>query len=95
MSYPRLFEELPTKRFAGLICARGVAANYHGLTIARLLALKLGSRPRAMLSYLPRPLAREAARALARQAGPGRPGSATLFLALLREAEGRAEEGDR
>jgi hypothetical protein len=90
-----LFKELPTKRFAGLICARGIAANYHGLSIARLLALKLGTRPRDMLSYLPRPLAREAARAMARQAGPGRPGSAALFLALLREAEGRADEGEQ
>jgi hypothetical protein len=83
MSYPRLFRELPTQRFVTANAARWAGANYHGIRIARLLAEKLGTRPRAVLSFMPRPLAREAARALSH----GRPGAAAQFLELLRTME--------
>ena len=87
MSYPRLFKELPTQRFVGVFTARAAAANYHGARIARLLALKLGTRPRAILPFLPKPLAREAARELYR----GRARSASAFLEMLL-AEERGDE---
>ncbi|HYC64000.1 MAG TPA: hypothetical protein VEC14_04645 [Reyranellaceae bacterium] len=83
MSYPRLFTDLPTRRFVAANTARWARANYHGARIAELLALKLGTRPRAILPFLPRPLAREAAWAMSR----GRPQSAVLFLQLLRAEE--------
>lgn len=88
MSYPRLFAELPTRRFITATTARWAGANYHGERIARLLAVKLGIRPRAVLSFMPPPLAREAARAMSR----GRPRSAALFLELLRDMEPGAQD---
>lgn len=93
MSYPRLFGQLPTQRFATLLTARTAAANYHGVRIARLLAVKLGTRPHAVLRFMPRPLAREAARELCREpprlAGPclAGPRSALRFLEPLRTGE--------
>ena len=83
MSYPRLFTELPTQRFVTATAARWAKSNYHGARIAELLAGKLGTSPRAVLSFMPRPLAREAAWALSR----GRPRSAALFRELLRAME--------
>ncbi len=40
MSYPRLYDQLPTRRFATVFSGRAAAANYHGVRIARLLAAK-------------------------------------------------------
>ena len=87
MSYPRLFADLPTRRFVAANAARWAQANYHGARIAELLALKLGTRPRAVLPFLPRPLAREAAWAMSRAKSQGRAQSAALFLQLLRLEE--------
>lgn len=56
MSYPGLYDQLPTRRIA--------TANCHGARIARLLAVKMGLRPAEVLPLMARPLAREAARAL-------------------------------
>jgi predicted RecB family endonuclease len=64
MSYPKLYDQLPTRRFATVFGGRAAAANYHGVRIARLLALKMGLRPIDVLPFMARPLAREAARAL-------------------------------
>jgi len=64
MSYPRLYDRLPTQRFATVFGGRAAAANYHGVRIARLLAAKMGLRPVDVLPLMARPLAREAARAL-------------------------------
>ena len=64
MSYPRLYDRLPTQRFATAFGGRSAAANYHGARIARLLAAKMGLRPVDVLPFMARPLAREAARAL-------------------------------
>lgn len=64
MSYPRLYDQLPTRRFATAFGGRAAAANYHGVRIARLLAAKMGLRPVDVLPFMARPLAREAARAL-------------------------------
>lgn len=64
MSYPRLYDQLPTRRFATAFGGRAAAANYHGVRIARLLAVKMGLRPIDVLPFMARPLAREAARAL-------------------------------
>ena len=64
MSYPRLYDQLPTRRFATAFGGRAAAANYHGARIARLLAVKMGLRPAEVLPLMARPLAREAARAL-------------------------------
>ncbi|MEI7875083.1 MAG: hypothetical protein WCK95_23345 [Alphaproteobacteria bacterium] len=69
MSYPRLYDQLPTQRFATAFGGRAAAANYHGVRIARLLAIKMGLRPVDVLPFMARPLAREAARALGRSAG--------------------------
>jgi len=68
MSYPRLYDQLPTQRFATAFGGRVAAANYHGVRIARLLAVKMGFRPADVLPFMARPLAREAARALGRSA---------------------------
>lgn len=64
MSYPRLYDQLPTQRFATAFGGRAAAANYHGVRIARLLAVKMGLRPVDVLPFMARPLAREAARVL-------------------------------
>ncbi|MCF8533377.1 MAG: hypothetical protein K9G48_10275 [Reyranella sp.] len=64
MSYPRFYDQLPTRRFATAFGGRAAAANYHGARIARLLADKMGLRPVDVLPLMARPLAREAARAL-------------------------------
>jgi predicted RecB family endonuclease len=64
MSYPRLYDQLPTRRFATAFGGRAAAANYHGVRIARLLAVKMGLRPVDVLPFMARPLAREAAREL-------------------------------
>jgi hypothetical protein len=64
MSYPRLYDQLPTRRFATAFGGRAAAANYHGVRIARLLAIKMGLRPADVLPFMARPLAREAAREL-------------------------------
>lgn len=64
MSYPKLYDRLPTQRFATAFGGRAAAANYHGARIARLLAAKMGLRPADVLPFMARPLAREAARAL-------------------------------
>ncbi len=64
MSYPKLYDRLPTQRFATTFGGRAAAANYHGAWIARLLAAKMGLRPVDVLPFMARPLAREAARAL-------------------------------
>jgi hypothetical protein len=64
MSYPRLYDQLPTRRFATAFGGRAAAANYHGVRIARLLAVKMGLRPVDVLPFMARPLAREAARGL-------------------------------
>jgi hypothetical protein len=64
MSYPKLYDQLPTRRFATAFGGRAAAANYHGVRIARLLAVKMGLRPVDVLPFMARPLAREAARAL-------------------------------
>lgn len=37
MSYPGLYDQLPTQRFATAFCGRAAACNYHGVRIARLL----------------------------------------------------------
>ena len=68
MSYPRLYDQLPTRRFATAFGGRAAAANYHGVRIARLLAVKMGFQPADVLPLMARPLAREAARALGRSA---------------------------
>ena len=64
MSYPRLYDQLPTRRFATSFGGRAAAGNYHGVRIARLLAVKMGLRPVDVLPFMARPLAREAAHAL-------------------------------
>ena len=64
MSYPRFYDQLPTRRFATVSGGRAAAANYHGVRIARLLAAQMGLRPVDVLPFMARPLAREAARAL-------------------------------
>lgn len=64
MSYPRLYDQLPTRRFATAFGGRAAAANYHGVRIARLLAVKMGVRPVDVLPFMAPPLAREAARVL-------------------------------
>lgn len=64
MSYPRLYDQLPTRRFATAFGGRAAAANYHGVRIARLPAVKMGLRPVDVLPFMARPLAREAAREL-------------------------------
>jgi hypothetical protein len=64
MSYPKLYDQLPTRRFATAFGGRAAAANYHGVRIARLLAVKMGLRPVDVLPFMARPLAREAARVL-------------------------------
>ncbi|TAJ38914.1 MAG: hypothetical protein EPO55_14130 [Reyranella sp.] len=64
MSYPRLYDQLPSRRFATAFGGRAAAANYHGARIARLLAVKMGLRPVDVLPFMARPLAREAAREL-------------------------------
>lgn len=64
MSYPRLYDRLPIQRFATAFSGRAAAANYHGATIARLLAAKTGLRVNEVLPLMAPPLAREAARAL-------------------------------
>ncbi|OFW97599.1 MAG: hypothetical protein A3D94_03455 [Alphaproteobacteria bacterium RIFCSPHIGHO2_12_FULL_66_14] len=64
MSYPRLYDQLPSRRFVIAFGGRAAAANYHGVRIARLLAAKMGLRPADVLPLMARPLAREAARAL-------------------------------
>ena len=64
MSYPRFYDQLPTRRFATAFGGRAAAANYHGVEIARLLATKMGVRPSDVLPLMARPLAREASRAL-------------------------------
>ena len=64
MSYPKFYDQLPTRRFATSFGGRAAAANYHGVRIARLLAVKMGLRPTDVLPFMARPLAREAARAL-------------------------------
>jgi len=64
MSYPKLYDQLPTQRFATAFGGRAAAANYHGVRIARLLAVKMGLRPVDVLPLMARPLAREAARGL-------------------------------
>lgn len=64
MSYPRLYDRLPIQRFATNFSGRAAAANYHGATIARLLAAKTGLRVNEVLPLMAPPLAREAARAL-------------------------------
>lgn len=68
MSYPRLYDQLPTRRLATAFGGRAAAANYHGVRIARLLAVKMGFRPADVLPLMARPLAREAARVLGRSA---------------------------
>lgn len=85
MSYPRLYDQLPTQRFATAFCGRAAACNYHGVRIARLLAVKMGLRPVDVLPFMARPLAREAARALGRSAG-------RTFAGLLAEID---ENGGR
>lgn len=85
MSYPKLYDQLPTRRFATAFCGRAAAANYHGARIARLLAAKMGLRPVEVLPFMARPLAREAARALGRSAS-------RAFARLLAEIE---ENGGR
>lgn len=80
MSYPRLYDQLPARRFATCFGGRAAAANYHGARIARLLAVKMGLRPVDVLPLMARPLAREAARALG--------SSATRdFAAILAETQ--------
>ncbi len=64
MSYPRLYDQLPSRRFATVFSGRAASANYHGARIARLLAVKMGLRPVDVLPFMARPLAREAAHAL-------------------------------
>ena len=64
MSYPRLYDQLPTRRFATAFGGRAAAAHYHGVRIARLRAVKMGLRPVDVLPFMARPLAREAARGL-------------------------------
>jgi len=85
MSYPKLYDQLPTRRFATAFGGRAAAANYHGARIARLLALKMGLRPTDVLPFMARPLAREAARAL------GSPANRALaeFVAETEENGGR------
>lgn len=78
MSYPRLYDQLPTQRFATAFGGRAAAANYHGVRIARLLAVKMGLRPVDVLPFMARPLAREAARGLGLSA-------ARTFAGLLAE----------
>ncbi len=85
MSYPRLYDQLPTQRFVTDFCGRAAACNYHGARIARLLAVKMGMRPVDVLTFMARPLAREAARALGRSAG-------RAFASLLAEID---ENGGR
>ena len=80
MSYPRLYDQLPTRRFATAFGGRAAAANYHGVRIARLLAAKMGMRPVDVLPFMARPLAREAARALGLTAS-------RAFAGLLAEAK--------
>lgn len=69
MSYPRIYDQLPTRHLATVFGGRLAAANYHGVRIARLLAVKMGLRPVDVLPLMARPLAREAARALGSSAG--------------------------
>lgn len=64
MSYPRFYDQLPSRRFATAYSGRVAAANYHGARIARLLAAKMGLQPADVLPLMARPLAREAARSL-------------------------------
>ena len=64
MSYPRFYDQIPSRRFATAYCGRVAAANYHGARIARLLAAKMGVRPVDVLPLMARPLAREAEREL-------------------------------
>jgi hypothetical protein len=64
MSYPKLYDQLPSRQFATVFGGRAAAANYHGVRLARLLAGKMGLRPVDVLPLMARPLAREAARAL-------------------------------
>ena len=64
MSYPRIYDQLPTRHLATVFGGRLAGANYHGVRIARLLAVKMGLRPVDVLPLMARPLAREAARAL-------------------------------
>jgi hypothetical protein len=80
MSYPKLYDQLPTRRFATAFGGRAAAANYHGVRIARLLAAKMGLRPVDVLPFMARPLAREAARALGLSAS-------RTFAGLLAELE--------
>jgi hypothetical protein len=64
MSYPRFYDQFPSRRFATIYGGRVAAANYHGARIARLLAAKMGVQPVDVLPLMARPLAREAAREL-------------------------------
>lgn len=64
MSYPRFYDQFPSRRFATTYGGRVAAANYHGVRVARLLAAKMGVRPADVLPLMARPLAREAAREL-------------------------------
>jgi len=69
MSYPRFYDQLPSRRFATSYGGRVAAANYHGTRIARLLAAKMGVQPANVLPLMSPPLAREAARGLGMPAG--------------------------
>lgn len=64
MSYPRFYDQIPSRRFATAYGGRVAAANYHGARIVRLLAAKMGVRPVDVLPLMARPLAREAEREL-------------------------------
>ncbi|MBX9944133.1 MAG: hypothetical protein K2Y40_08650 [Reyranella sp.] len=88
MSYPKLYDQLPTRRLATLIAGRAAAANDHGVQIARLLAVKMGLRPVDVLPLMARPLAREAARGLGVAAD-------RLFAEVLAEIEASGGGHDR
>lgn len=88
MSYPRLYDQLPTQRFATAFGGRAAAANYHGVRIARLLAVKMGLRPVDVLPFMARPLAREAARVLGLSADRG-------LAELIAETEKNGGRHDR
>ena len=88
MSYPRLYDRLPTQRVATAFGGRAAAANYHGVRIARLLAAKMGLRPVDVLPFMARPLAREAARGLGLSAD-------RALARLIAEAEQNGDRHDR
>lgn len=88
MSYPRLYDRLPTRCFATAFGGRAAAANCHGVRIARLLAAKMGVRPVDVLPLMARPLAREAARVLGLSAD-------RAFAELIAEAEKNGGRHDR